>query len=297
MIISIDKIENPSKNGREQKTQSFLNACKFKKPLNCSKLCDFKVMRTLIIDDEQLARKRIVNLLKEVKEIELIGECTNGENAISEINKQNPDLIFLDINMKDMNGFEVLQNIEVDPKPIVIFVTAYDEYALKAFDVYAFDFLLKPFKADRFFKTIKKVLEVSRYEAENNFEKRLNDLLKLYSKYPTDSLYDQKLPIKIGNKTIFINTPDIKYILGSGYYAEIYVDDKKHLLRESLSNLNETLNKDVFFRIHRSAIINLNYLKEIVHSEYSEIDVRMKDNKLIKVSRSNKKEFLQKMGV
>lgn len=254
-------------------------------------------MKALIVDDEELARKRILNLLDEVKEIEVLGECSNGQTAIAEINQLKPDLLFLDISMKDMNGFEVLQEIKVSPKPIVVFVTAYDSYALKAFDVDAFDFLLKPFRDERFFRTINKVLKTTRSEAENNFEKRFHELFELYSRDKKKPVLPTKLPVKQGNKTVLINPPEINYILASGYYAEIYVDDKKYLLRETLNNLDKFLDDNRFFRIHRSAIINLDQVKELVHSDYSEVDVRMKDNKLLRISKSHKKEFLEKLGM
>ena len=254
-------------------------------------------MRALVIDDEELARKRILNLLKEVEQIEVMGECANGQTAIAAINGKRPDLLFLDISMKDMNGFEVLQNIEITPKPIVVFVTAYDSYAIKAFDVDAFDFLLKPFRDERFFKTINKVLKITKNEAQENFGKRMQELFRMYSediKKPGPAL---KLPVKQGNKTILINPQEISYILASGYYAEIYVEDKKYLLRETLNNLDEFLDNQRFFRIHRSAIVNLDFVKEIVHSEYAEVDVRMKDNKLLRISKSHKKEFFEKLGI
>ena len=139
-------------------------------------------MKALVVDDEELARKRVLNLLDEVHEIEVLGECSNGKSAIAQINKLKPELVFLDINMKDMNGFEVLKKLQVSPKPIVVFVTAYDNYATKAFDVDAFDFLLKPFRDERFFKTIKKVLNISTNEAQENFEKRLQSLFEVYSR-------------------------------------------------------------------------------------------------------------------
>ena len=137
-------------------------------------------MRALVIDDEELARPRILNLLEEVPSIEVVGECSNGKTAIKQINQEKPDLIFLDINMKDMNGFEVLQKVEIHPKPVVIFVTAYDTYATRAFDVEAFDFLLKPFKDQRFFKTIDRVLKTCRTEADGLFEKRFREMLQSY---------------------------------------------------------------------------------------------------------------------
>lgn len=254
-------------------------------------------MKALVIDDEVLARKRVLNLLEEVPEIEVLGECTNGKTAIASINQLKPDLIFLDINMKDMNGFEVLRKVEISPKPIVVFVTAYDNYAIKAFDVEAFDFLLKPFKDQRFFKTINKVLKTSKKEADVNFEKRVMDLFKVYSKETREVRPKFKLPVKQGNKTALLDPSEIMYIISSGYYAEIYTDNKKHVLRESLNHLMELLGSKRFHRIHRSAIVNLDYVKEIVHSEYSEVDVRMKDNKLLHISKSHKKGFLKKLGI
>ena len=254
-------------------------------------------MRALVIDDEELARKRVLNLLEEVPEVEVIGECSNGKAAIKQINELRPQLIFLDINMKDMNGFEVLQKVTISPKPIVIFVTAHDNYASRAFDVDAFDFLLKPFKDERFFRTIEKVLKITRTEADNNFEKRFKELFKVYSREVDAPAPSPKIPVKQGNKTILLDPSSIIYITASGYYAEIYTAGKKYVLRESLSNLEEMLDSRVFIRIHRSTILNIHHVKEIVHSDFSEIDARMTDDKLLHISKSNKKQFLEKLGI
>lgn len=255
------------------------------------------MMKALVIDDEELARKRVLHLLQQVPDVEILGECSNGKNAIVDINQMRPDLIFLDINMTDMSGFEVLQKVTISPKPIVIFVTAYDNYALKAFDVEAFDFLLKPFKDERFFRTIEKVRKISTREADDNFEKRIIELFNLYKKKSKKSEARAKLPIKQGNKTVLIDPVNIMYITASGYYAEIFTENKKYVLRESLSNLCETLDSNKFVRIHRSSIVNLHHVKEIVHSEFSEIDARMADNFLLHISKSYKKDFLEKVGI
>ena len=254
-------------------------------------------MKALIIDDEELARKRVLNLLEDVDKIDVIGECSNGRTAIERINADKPDLIFLDISMKDMNGFDVLKKVEISPKPVVIFVTAYDSYALKAFDVEAFDFLLKPFKDDRFFKTIDKVLKTTKTEANSNFEKRMVEFFHEYSKGGIQLNSVSKIPIKQGNKTALVDPNDILYILASGYYAEIYVDSKKYVLRESLNNLAEILDSNMFVRVHRSTIVNLNFVDEIIHSDYSEIDAKMTNGKLLHISKSHKKEFLEKIGI
>lgn len=254
-------------------------------------------MKALVIDDEELARRRILNLLEDIEEIEVIGECSNGKTAVEAINTRKPDLLFLDINMKDMNGFEVLKKVDTSPKPIVIFVTAYDNYALKAFDVEAFDFLLKPFKDDRFYKTINKVLKTTKAEANSNFEKRLMEFFHEYSQGNNILNSVSKIPVKQGNKTSLVDPKDVMYILASGYYAELYVKSKKYVLRESLNNLADVLDDNLFIRIHRSTIANLNYVEEIIHSDYSEIDAKMSDGKLLHVSKSHKKEFLDKIGI
>ncbi len=254
-------------------------------------------MKALVIDDEELARKRVLHLLQQLPDVQILGECSNGKNAIVDINQMRPDLIFLDINMTDMSGFEVLQKVTISPKPIVIFVTAYDNYALKAFDVDAFDFLLKPFKDERFFRTIEKVRKISTKEADDNFEKRIIELFNLYKTKSKKSEARAKLPIKQGNKTVLIDPVNIMYITASGYYAEIFTENKKYVMRESLNNLCETLDSNKFVRIHRSSIVNLHHVKEIVHSEFSEIDARMADNFLLHISKSYKKDFLEKVGI
>jgi len=255
-------------------------------------------INTLIIDDEALARQRLVNLVNDVPELELIGECATGKEAISKINDLEPDVIFLDIQMKDLNGFDVLQKITVDKKPLVVFVTAYNEYALKAFDFFAFDYLLKPYKDNRFFKSIENVINYINNKNYSPFDEKINDLLKyVKNNNSTSTNYSEKLPIKLGNKISFIDIDDIIYIVASGYYAEIYTNVKKHLLRESLSNLIESLDPYKFIRIHRSTIINLKEIQELIHSNYGEIDVKMHDKKMFRVSKSYKKVFLTKMGL
>jgi len=255
-------------------------------------------INTLIIDDESLARQRLINLVNDVPELKLIGECSTGKEAISTINKLEPDVIFLDIQMKDLTGFDVLQKINVEKKPLIVFVTAYNEYALKAFDFFAFDYLLKPYKDERFFKSVKNIIDFANNKNYSPFETKINDLLKYIKTNNAPSVnYSEKLPIKLGNKISFINVNDIKYIVASSYYAEIYTDDKKYLLRESLSNLIETLDENKFIRVHRSTIINLKEISELVNSNYSEVDVKMKDKKMFRVSKSYKKIFLSKMGL
>ncbi|MBP92843.1 MAG: DNA-binding response regulator [Flavobacteriaceae bacterium] len=254
-------------------------------------------MTTLIIDDEPLARQRIRNLLSDISEIEILEECATGKKAIKAIESNKPDLIFLDIQLKDMTGFNVLEKIDNAFKPIVVFVTAYNEYALKAFDFFAFDYLQKPFKDDRFFTSTKMAIEQVKQRNNLTFEDKLENLLDFVNTKNDNQNKKTKFPIKLGNKVVFIDSSEIKYIIASGYYAEIHTEDKKHLLRESLNNLTEELDASKFVRIHRSTIINLDFIKELIHSNYGEIDVKMNDNNLFRISRSFKKDFLKIVGL
>lgn len=255
-------------------------------------------IKTLIVDDEPLARQRIVNLLSDVNDVEIIDQCATGKKAIQRINELKPALLFLDIKLKDMTGFNVLEQIDKKVKPIVVFISAYDEFALKAFEFFALDYLQKPFKDERFYKATNKAIEVIKQNQTSLFENNLQDLLNYFnSDTKNQNLPYKRIPIKLGNKVVFIENDDIKYIEASGYYAEIHTSSKKHLLRESLSNLMGQLNTISFIRIHRSTIININSIQELINSNYGEIDVKMNDNKLFRISKTYKKEFLHKMGL
>lgn len=256
------------------------------------------MIRILIIDDETLARQRIRHLLAGEESVEIIGECKNGTDAIDQIQKQQPDLIFLDIQMKDMTGFDVLQAIPAEELPLVIFITAYDKYAIKAFDVFAFDYLLKPFKDERF--------KVSLHNAINNLQQKktepqnqeLSALLD-YLKQPASNKPSrpQMLPLKLSGKISFVDIDDIQYIVGSGYYIEIFTTAKKYLLRETLTQILTKLDPEQFIRIHRSSIINLQYLDEVLYGNAGEIDVRMKNGEQFRLSKSYRDDFFRQLGI
>ncbi|KAB5489485.1 LytR/AlgR family response regulator transcription factor [Flagellimonas hadalis] len=252
--------------------------------------------KTIIIDDELLARKRIMELLTDRNEFDVIAECHNGEDAIGKINELSPDVIFLDIELKGMTGFDVLRNIHSQKMPIVVFATAYDYYAVDAFNNYALDFLLKPFKNKRFHETLERILERMQHL---DYEERMKGFLdsldgNLKKGHGSNT---KKLPIKQDNKTIFLNTDQVKYVCASSYYAEIYIGEKKYVVRDSLKNLLHQLTDHQFIRIHRSTIINVDHILELVHSDYNEIDIRMNDLKLFRISKSYRKDTLTKLGI
>ena len=253
----------------------------------------------LIIDDEPLARQRLENLLIDIVDIEILDRCKNGKEAIRKIEEYRPDLIFLDIQLKDMSGFEVLERINVNKRPLIIFVTAYDEFALKAFDYFAFDYLLKPFRDDRFYSSTRKIIDYIKQNKYSQFDEKIENLLNFIKKpgIELSQTYKSTIPIKLGNKISFIDVNDITYITASGYYAEIHVESKKHLLRESLTNLINGLDEQCFIRIHRSTIINLKYIQEVISSSYGEMDVKMKNGQLFRISKAHKKEFVKRIGI
>ena len=255
-------------------------------------------LNCLIIDDELLARKRLSKLVSEVTELRVIDECKTGKEAISAIDTLKPHLIFLDIQMKDMTGFDVLN--EVRYKPLVIFVTAYDIYAIKAFDVFAFDYLLKPFKKERFKQSIHNVLEYFKKDVAPNVNDKLEDLLT-YIKGPKsheqDTLFNNKIPVKIGQTVSFLDIHDIKYILASGSYVDIFATKKSYVVRSSLGEIINNTNRKDLIRIHRSTVINITYIEHVIHSSFGEIDVKMKDDRLFRVSKTYRRAFLNKVGL
>lgn len=254
------------------------------------------MVRTLIIDDESLARRRIRHLLGPRTDVEILGECRNGVEAIEAIRAERPELIFLDIQMKDMTGFEVLENIPSDEMPLVIFVTAYDQYAISAFDVFAFDYLLKPFKDERFQLSVDKAVDaLSRRRLPN--APQIQDLLAYLRREPTTEARPRTIPIRGSGKISFVELSDITHIEASGYYVEIHTREKKYLLRETLTNLEHQLDPQHFVRIHRSTIVNLQYLSEIQHSGLNDVAVILKTGGSFRVSKTYREGLFERLGI
>lgn len=257
-----------------------------------------KSVNIIVIDDESHSRERIVRLISNYSTANVIAECGNGKDAIKKINLLRPHLIFLDIRLKDMTGFEVLKGINTGNGPLVIFVTAYDEYAIQAFDFFAFDYLLKPYEDERFNISIERAIGELEIRKDDTFESKLSELLTYVeeSKSQKSGYNNFKLPIRLGPKIEFVEQNSIKYITASGYYVEIFTLEKKFLLRESLTKLISKLQPD-FIRIHRSTIINSNYIRELEYALYGDIEVVMSDDEKFRVSKSYKKSFQNKFNL
>jgi two-component system LytT family response regulator len=249
--------------------------------------------RTLIADDEPLARERLRQLLTEQPEIELIGECADGREAVTAIQKNSPDLIFLDIQMPELNGFEVLEAINADPMPVIVFVTAHDKFALKAFEVHAVDYLLKPFDRERFGSALRRALQQVKYrEDPTRAEAQAAVLTEMQS--PAKPM--DRLAVKSGGRIRILRTADIVWVEAAHNYVEIHEDKQSHLLRDTMSSIEQKLPADKFVRISRSVIVNVEKVKELEPLFYGEYTITLQNGKRLTLSRRYRNK-LPRLGV
>lgn len=260
-------------------------------------------MKILVADDEVLARKRVLKLLEPLSEGSAIFEASSGKETLALIKTCQPDLVFLDIQMTDMTGFEVIEKIGKDHMPIIIFVTAYDSFAVQAFEVRAIDFLLKPFKKERFEEAYHRATEQIINYVQKDYRSKIASFIDYLQTTPhllqnDTNTYLDKIVLKIGKKYYFINTTDIKYIISSAYYAEIFtINGEKHIHRISMTDFIKKLSPAMFIRVNRSTILNLNNLKEVVSEGQGDFSIRMKDGEVFSLSKIYKSEFLQKIDI
>ncbi|MBV8859110.1 MAG: response regulator transcription factor [Acidobacteria bacterium] len=262
-----------------------------------------KKIRTLIVDDEPLARRTIRNLLADDPEVEIIGECAGGAEAVESIRRRPPDLLFLDIQMPGMDGFDVLSAVELEHISAVIFVTAYDAYALKAFEVHALDYLLKPFTDERFREALARAKSHVELREARGLAESLRAFLRgraapeeetATAAAPKKGGYLTRFMVKVGGRVIFINPSDVDWIEADNYYIKLHVSGRAHLLRLSMKELEERLDPKTFWRTHRSAIINLDRVKELHQHPSGEYVVVLRDGTELKLSRA-RRERLQEL--
>jgi two-component system, LytTR family, response regulator len=250
-------------------------------------------IRTLIVDDEPLARRNLRVLLEKDPQIEIVEECRNGREAVKAINTLSPDLIFLDIQMPEMDGFDVLEHVGPEHIQAIIFVTAFDQYALKAFDVHALDYLLKPFDDERFGHALKRAkVQIEAHEI-NRLSKRL---LALLEERESERKVDQKdyltrLMIKDSGRVRLLKVDEIDFVEADGNYVKLHVDRATHLLREKMNDLEGRLDPARFVRIHRSIIVNLDRIKEM-HPHFNGDYIVVLDNgKQLRMSRTRREHL------
>ena len=241
-------------------------------------------MKAIIVDDERLARKELMTLLKEHKEIEVIDEAVNADEAKEKIEKHNPDLIFLDIHMPEKTGFELLEELEKSPQ--VIFTTAYDEFALKAFEYNALDYVLKPIEPKRLSEAIEKVkgqLKQSKKEIEDKERNKLTT--------------EDQVFVKDGDKCWFVKLNDVRLFESDGNYIKVYFDKYKPMIHKSLNALDEKLDNKSFFRVSRKHIINLKWIDEIETWFNGGLMVKLKGGEKVEVSRRQATKFKDLMSL
>lgn len=240
-------------------------------------------MRALIIDDERLARKELTNLLQEYPEVEIVGEAVNAEDAEEKIQSLQPDLLFLDIQMPGKTGFELLETL--DSVPDVVFTTAYDEYALKAFDFNALDYLLKPIEPDRLKETITKLINRPKKEA-------VAEIVSDQKLGPQDRVF-----VKDGDKCWFVKLENIRLFESDGNYIKIYFDNFKPMIHKSLNALDEKLDDRSFFRASRKHIINLTWVESIESWFNGGLMVVLRGGDKVEVSRRQAARFKEMMSL
>jgi len=239
-------------------------------------------IRTLIVDDEELARKRIRKLLSLESEFEVVEECGDGRHALQAIERFAPDLIFLDVQMPELGGFEVLTQIDSEKMPLIIFVTAYDEFALKAFEARALDYLLKPFDDERFAQSLQRART---YLTGNEAGEIKERLAKLITGLSSQRTYLSRVAVKSAGRVLFLKAAEIDWIEAAGNYVNLHVGKESYLLRGRMSELEKRFNPDQFFRIHRSTMVNLDRVKELQPLFKGEGIVVLKDGQQLSASR------------
>ncbi len=235
-------------------------------------------IRTLVVDDEPLARSNLIVLLRLDPEIEVVGECGSGLKALVEIRGRKPDLVFLDVQMPECDGFDVVEQLGKDLPSAVVFVTAYDQYALRAFEAGALDYLLKPFDDARFHRALARAKE--RIAQSKESPPRID-----------------RLVIKGTGQVTFIRISDIDWIEAADYYACLHVRTKAHLLRRRMSDLERELDPTVFCRVHRSSIVNLNRIRGLEVNEDGEYEVALDTGTRLRLSRRYRKQLQSRLGI
>ena len=250
-------------------------------------------IRTLIVDDEPLARRGLRAQLAEEEDFEVVTECGNGRDAVSAIEEQKPDLVFLDVQMPELDGFGVVEAVGTELMPAVIFVTAYDKFALRAFEVHALDYLLKPFDTERF----SKALERARAQVER---KNISDLSlrlqTLIDDLKAERKYTERLVVKSAGRIFFLGVEEIDWIEAADNYVRLHAGRESHLLRETMNSLEERLDPSEFLRIHRSAIVNVRRIKELHTLFRGEYEVVLKDGTRLSSGRGYRTRLQELFG-
>ena len=267
-----------------------------------------RTLRVLVVDDEPLGRRRVLDLLEDEAGVEVVGTAADGAAAVEAIRSARPDLVFLDVQMPRMSGLEVVQAVGPESMPATIFVTAYDQYALQAFDSAAVDYLVKPFKDDRFEEALRRARRRIESESRERLHERLMALLQggsgamlEPSEIPDASVkprekYLERIAVQMRGKMRVVSVAQIDFVTASGQYVELHVGTHRYIIRESMQHLEERLDPEHFVRVHRSAIVRLSLVDTLLRSEGSEYQVQLKGGVRLPVGRSRRETLERRLG-
>ena len=256
-------------------------------------------IRAILVDDEKPARRRLIELLEQEPDVEVVAVCTEGAEAIEAIGAQGPDLVFLDIQMPEVDGFGVLEAIGVDHMPVTIFVTAYQQYALQAFDAYAIDYLLKPFSDERFEVALRRARRyIHSGEAHTLVLQRLQALLDdvRSDRAVAGQSYLDRLVLKTRGRVSFLKVEEIVWVEAAGVYVKLHTCAAVHLHRVLLGHLEAQLDPRQFVRIHRSAMVNIEHIEELLPDSHGEYTVVLRQGTSLKLSRTYRPRLQARLG-
>jgi len=259
-------------------------------------------VRVVIVDDEPLARQHVADRLAHEAGVEIAGEADNGVDAVAIIRRLRPDIVFLDVQMPGLDGLDVVDTIGADEMPLTIFTTAFDQYAIQAFDRAAVDYLLKPFDDDRFAQAFRRARKMIELQEVDRMAHRLRSLLGGEDAPPpveraAPAHYIDRIPVESRGQVRVLPVDKIDYITASGPYAELHVSDRAYAVRERMQSLEEKLDPNVFLRVHRSVIVRLDRVDAMLRSPGGDYAVRLKDGTKLSVSRSRREELERRLGV
>ena len=250
-------------------------------------------IRVLLSDDESLARERLRSLLQEEPDLEVVAECGDGKTAIALIKQEKPDLVFLDIQMPEVDGFGVVAALQRDHLPLTIFVTAYDRYAMKAFEVHALDYLLKPVGKERLSEALDHARKQLQHPSDGLFQRRVLDLLgDLESRQKAP----QRIVIKADGEIVCLKPMEIDWAESAGNYVCLHVGGNTHILRETITALESRLGPRQFLRVHRSTLVNVDRIKTLRPSLYGDYSILLRDGTKLTLSRGFRENVLRRLG-
>jgi two-component system, LytTR family, response regulator len=249
-------------------------------------------IRVLLSDDEALARERLRSLLEEEPDLEIAAECGDGKSAIASIQRERPDLVFLDIQMPEVDGFGVVQELR-DLMPLTIFVTAYDRYAMKAFEVHALDYLLKPVGKERLHEAVARARRQLQHPPDGSFQRRVLEMLgDLEARQQTP----ERIVIKSDGEIVCLKPNEIDWAESAGNYVCLHVGGATHILRETITALESRLGPRQFMRVHRSTLVNVDRIKTLKPSLYGDYSILLRDGTKLTLSRGFRESVLKRLG-